>query len=103
MAVNEVRALYHAEHQLRLSRLKRRPPSLPRTLGPLLITPEAPAPSEPAPEPEPPAPAPPPGPASEGDRLRAALSRKRKDIGEPDTLTFGAEDRRRPKESKSDG
>jgi hypothetical protein len=65
-------------------------------LGPLVITPEPEAP-EPTPAPAPPE------PASEGDKLRVALARKRKDIGEPDTLTFGAEDRRRSKESKSDG
>ena len=79
LTVNEVRALFHSEKQLRLSREERRKvPSKRRgSLGPLVITPEPPAPPEAAvPEPQVPQPpnsppdaAPAPAPTKPTNRL----------------------------------
>ena len=107
---DEVKALYHAEKYLRASRTKRQPAKLkvaksapPSPARPEVLDPPPVIPTRP--EVVPPAPSPELGPelAAGADKLRAALARKRQDIGEPNTLTFGAEDRRRKPENDEHG
>ena len=105
---DEVKALYHAEKYLQASRTKRRPTKakVARSAPPSPARPEVPDPppvTPTRPEVVPPAPSPEPEPAAGADKLRAALARKRQDIGEPNTLTFGAEDRRRKPENDEHG
>lgn len=103
----DLRNAWHAENYVRGGPRKRRTPK-PKVvqIGPPTPTrPEVPDPppiTPTRPEVMPPAPSPP-DPAAGADKLRAVLARKRQDIGEPNTLTFDAEDRRRKPENDEHG
>jgi hypothetical protein len=104
----QLKSLYHTERYARGGKRKRRKvqPKAKAATPVSPTRPEVPEPSTVAPmRPEVGGSLGPPQPqaAAEADKLRAALARKRKDIGEPTTLTFGAEDRRRTQESDENG
>jgi len=103
VAVMAAQVRWERDPASRQKRKKVRPKAA-RVASPSPARPEVPEPPPVTPtRPEVVPPDPSPEPAAGADKLRAALARKRQDIGEPNTLTFGAEDRRRKPENDEHG